>query len=32
MSVYSMSKKMYNLFGPYDGRNDSSSDDEGGSK
>jgi hypothetical protein len=32
MGVYQMSKKMYNLFGPYDGRNDNSSDDEGGSK
>jgi CubicO group peptidase (beta-lactamase class C family) len=32
MGVYSMSKKMYNLFGPYDGKNDNSNDDEGGSK
>jgi CubicO group peptidase (beta-lactamase class C family) len=32
MGVYQMSKKMYNLFGPYDGRNDNSNDDEGGSK
>ena len=32
MGVYQMSKKMYNLFGPYDGKNDNSNDDEGGSK
>lgn len=32
MGVYSVSKKMYNLFGPYDGRSDDSEDDEGGSK
>ena len=32
MGVYQMSKKMYNLFGPYDGKNDNSSDDEGGGK
>lgn len=32
MGVYQMSKKMYNLFGPYDGKNDNSADDEGGSK
>jgi CubicO group peptidase (beta-lactamase class C family) len=32
MGVYAMSKKMYNLFGPYDGKNDNSADDEGGSK
>lgn len=31
MGVYSMSKKMYNLFGPYDGKSDDSSE-EGGSK
>lgn len=27
MGVYQISKKMYNLFGPYDGRNDDSSED-----
>jgi CubicO group peptidase (beta-lactamase class C family) len=27
MAVYSMSKKMYNLFGPYDGRSDDSGED-----
>ena len=32
MGVYSMSKKMFNLFGPYDGRNDNLGEDEGGSK
>lgn len=32
MGVYQMSKKMYNLFGPYDGKNDNSNEDEGGSK
>jgi len=32
MAVYSMSKKMYNLFGPYDGRSDPSDNEEGGDK
>lgn len=33
MGVYSMSKKMYNLFGPYDGRSENNSnDDEDGGK
>jgi CubicO group peptidase (beta-lactamase class C family) len=27
MGVYQVSKKMYNLFGPYDGKNDDSSED-----
>ena len=32
MGVYQMSKKMFNLFGPYDGKSYHSNDDEGGSK
>lgn len=32
MSVYQTSKKMYNLFGAYNGRNDNSGDDEDGGK
>ncbi len=30
--VYQVSKKMYNLFGPYDGRDDDSNEEGGGSK